>query len=226
MPWIPAAIIGGSTIASALIGRRGGASSEDKERLEGLSTNVSNVAEKELLPFAKDVKDTTWPMMKDYTKWLTDLTSADPSTRFAAVAPQAMDISAQTEGAKRQIANLPRGGEQNYLMASAEMGEAGSIGRLLTELYTRAQEAKGQVGEWGAQTFLSALSEYGGLEGIAAQIETAKWDRSAQGTQALMNSLQSIAQMIASSVGKRGGGDSETPGMVAPTSTSEPWKES
>ena len=98
---------------------------------------------------------------------------------------------------KRQIAELPRGGERNYLTAEADISKAGNIGELLTKLYTMAQQEKGGFGKWSSQAFMSGLGEFGNLENTAATILEGRAGPEAASKAAAMKTIGQIAAAVA-----------------------------
>lgn len=165
--------------------------------VKGAGYYTKDVAEKDITPTAGAIKQISFPELQQYISWLNQLTSSDPNQRFAAVAPQVGDITAQTESAKQQIRNLPRGGEQNYLLAGADISKSSEIGKLLTDLYTKAQTQKGAIGEEGLNTALSYFNSAVGAEGTAAGILTNEQQVSGQGSQAAMQAVMQLAMMAA-----------------------------
>jgi len=101
--------------------------------------------------YALALNNMTAPELASYTQYLNQMTSADPTQRFAAVAPGAQGVAQQQQAARANIANLPRGGANSYLTGESYIQEASDIGNLINNAYTTAQQQKGQLGEFGVQ---------------------------------------------------------------------------
>ncbi len=185
--------MGGFGLVGGLFGGGGG----DSGVIKGTGYYTKDIAEKDITPTAGAIKQISLPELQQYIAWLNQLTSSDPNQRFAAVAPQVGDITAQSEAAKQQIRNLPRGGEQNYLLAGADISKSSDIGRLLTDLYTKAQAQKGAIGEEGLNTALQYFNTAIGGEQAAAGILSGNRQLDAQGSQATMQAVMQLAMMAA-----------------------------
>ena len=155
-----------------------------------------------------------WPEIAAFSSWLDQLTSKDPTARMTAAAPQIADITAQNEGFKKSIANLPPGGEKNYLLAEGDIAKSSSIANLLTSEFAQAQAAKGALGQWGVGTQLQGMGEAANIESAAGQLLAELLSPSAAGTQSILNAIQSIASKIP--MGPSGGGGSTFPGESGP----------
>lgn len=128
--------------------------------------------------YALALNQMTAPELASYTQYLNQMTSADPTQRMAAVAPAAQSVAQQQEQARKNIANLPRGGANSYLTGESYIQESSDIGSLINQAYTQAQQQKGQLGEFGVQATESgfnvanaALSESAGTIGQAVGLK-------------------------------------------------------
>lgn len=79
---------------------------------------------------------------------INSITSTDPTVRFAAIAPEVQDINSQFNQAQQEIAaNVPRGGESNYLQALNEMQRASNISNMENQEFSQALQEQGQFGQ-------------------------------------------------------------------------------
>lgn len=145
-----------------------------------------------------------WPEIAAFSSWLDQLTSKDPTARMTAAAPQIADITSQAEGFKKSIANLPPGGEKNYLLAEGDIAKSSSIANLLTSEFAQAQAAKGALGQWGVGTQLQGMGEAANIESAAGQLLAELLSPSAAGTSSILDSISSIISKIP--MGGGGGG--------------------
>jgi hypothetical protein len=140
------------------------------------------------------------PEFQDYIKYLNSLTSTDPNARFAAVAPAVQDITSQKEAAISNISQLPRGGEQDYLRALAEIGGGADISKLLTGEYAAAQAAKGQAGQFGLEFRLQQEGLAENALANAGAILTGQQQLAAAGSSATIGAIADVAAMVAMAV--------------------------
>lgn len=118
--------------------------------LAGLGGQQAGQAEQEY-NYALALNSMTAPELASYTNYLNEMTSADPTQRLAAAAPEVQQIGEQTQQAVNNTANLPRGGANAALTAQAYQTEATNVGNALDTAYTQAQQELGQLGEFGVR---------------------------------------------------------------------------
>jgi hypothetical protein len=165
---------------------------------KGLGYEISDAAQQDLLGFTGQVRDQLYPELTSYRDWIDKLTSTDPTQRMAAAGPAVADITKQTEGVKKGLENLPRGGERNELMAEADISKGAQIGDYLNKVYTEAQQAKGKLGEFGLVSFNQMLQEFANMESQAAQISLGQQGVGNQSQSNMAANLGQLAMMFAS----------------------------
>lgn len=139
----------------------------------------------------------SWPEIADFASWLDQMTSPDATARMTAAGSQIADITSQTEATKSSIKNLPRGGEQDYLLANADQAKSTAIGNLLTSEFASAETAKGTLGEWGVGTTMQGFMEASNIEGAAGNLAMQLIQGDAAGSQGMMQTLAEIGVMAA-----------------------------
>lgn len=175
-----------------------GQSGSLKGHIQGTGFATQNIAESDVLPLTGNVTKLLLPNLEGYNNWINALTSPDPKARQAATATQQQQISQESDQVARNIkANLPRGGEQDYLLAENEMAKGAQISTLMNNLFTMAQGEKGKLGQQGFMDFLTGTGEAGNLEQIAANILSGARSQNAAGTQSTMETLMGLASLAA-----------------------------
>jgi hypothetical protein len=124
--------------------------------------------------YALALNQLTAPELASYTSYLNQLTSADPTQRMSAVAPQVTAIDQQTQQAVQNISQLPRGGANAALTAEAYQSEAAQVGNALNTAYNAAQQQIGNLGEFGVQATESGFgTASSALANSASTLESA-----------------------------------------------------
>lgn len=164
---------------------------------KGAAYSLENVAGQDVLPLAGSVANTGQSVYDQYLQWLQDITSADPKTRMAAAAPQISAINAQAKGAKKQISQLPRGGERDYLMAQVDQNSASEIGNAINDWYTKGKMQQGLAGQWGISTGLQGDVAAGNLFANAGNTLAGIAAQQAAGTSSTISTIGQIAAMVA-----------------------------
>ena len=139
-------------------------------QVKGTGFQVENVANGTALPQAEDLSKMGMSNLSGYGNYLNEMTSGSSTERMAAAAPAIADITAQTEGAKQSIQDMPRGGEKNFLTANADISKSSQISGLLNSLYTQAQQAKGSLGTSEVGQSQAGLAGFTGMEGEAGNL--------------------------------------------------------
>lgn len=141
------------------------------------------------------------PELAGYTSFLNNMTSADPMTRLATVAPQAEAVSQQQAQARQNIKNLPRGGAQDYLLGQSYIQQSSDIGNLINNAWLQAQQQRGQLGEFGVQATEAGLAlANSALSGAASTTNAAvaaKQGKQAANQQTATSAAETIAMMLA-----------------------------
>jgi hypothetical protein len=151
--------------------------------------------------YAEALGQLSGPALQSYSTFLKQMTSSDPNTRFAAVAPGVEGITSQQEAARRNIQQMPRGGGQEYLTGESYIKQASDVGTLIDQAWLSAEEQQGQFGEWGVAAAQAGLSEEERMLQGAAGTTTAaldfKYGQKAAHDAMVMQALESIAAAAA-----------------------------
>jgi hypothetical protein len=164
---------------------------------EGTASQLSNIAANDVLPMEGQIASTAMPAWQSYAQYLNQITSQDPSLRTQAAAPAIAQTNAQSKQAENQIRQLPRGGEQNYMLAQNDQSKAGTVSNFLNKEFTQGETAKGQFGSEGIAKSLLAISDIGQLDSVAAQIDMGQQQINAQNWQAIVGALTSVGEIAA-----------------------------
>jgi len=166
-------------------------------QVKGTGFQVENTANGTMLPQFEDLSKMGMGNLDSYGQYLNEMTSGSSTERMAAASPAIADITAQSEGAKQSISNMPRGGEKNFLTANADISKSSQISSLLNNLYTQAQQAKGSLGssevgqsQTGAGQFTNMESTAGNLISGGGQIQT-------QENNKMFTTIQNLAMLAA-----------------------------
>jgi hypothetical protein len=166
-------------------------------QVKGTGFRVDQAAYGTVLPQFENLSKMGMNNLNAYGNYLNSMTSSSPTTRMAAASPAIADITAQSEGAKSSIQDMPRGGEKNYLIGEADISKSGQISSLLNNLYTQAQQAKGSLGssevgqsQSGAGLYSSMENTAGGLISGGGQIQT-------QNNNRMFQTIMNLASMAA-----------------------------
>ena len=166
-------------------------------QVKGMGFRVDQGAVGTVLPQFEDLSQWGLNNLQQYGQYLNSMTSGSSRDRMAAAAPAIADITAQNEGAKQAISNMPRGGEKDYLMANADISKSGQISSLLNNLYTQANQAKGQLGQSEVGASQSGAGLYSEMENTGANIVSGGGAIQNQNNQNVFQGIMDIATMAA-----------------------------
>jgi hypothetical protein len=130
---------------------------------KGAAYAAENTAISYLLPQATALGTKSTSLLDQYIAELEGFTSTSPTKRMEAAAPEIADATALAQGQKKQLANLPRGGESAYLSSMIDQNTVTAIGNALSKEFSSAISAEGQLSEWGISTELGAEAQAGEL---------------------------------------------------------------
>lgn len=166
-------------------------------QVKGTGFRVDQAAVGTFLPQFEGLSKEGMANENAYNQYMNAMTSSSPTERMAAAAPGIADITAQTEGAKSSIQNMPRGGEKNFLIGQADISKAGQISALLNNLYSQARQQQGQFGAQQVGQSQSGGNLYSGMEGNAANIISGGGAIQNQNNQGMFKTIMDVAAMAA-----------------------------
>jgi hypothetical protein len=155
--------------------------------------NLINTFAGQLAPFGI-------PELSQFSNWLNQLTSPDATARMTAAAPQISDITKQTQGYERSLANLPPGGQKNYLQALGYQNQATSVANLLTSEFAQAEAAKGALGQWAVPAEYQGMGLAANVQSAAGQLLVDLLNPAAAGAKGTTDALNSILTAIGDAV--------------------------
>jgi hypothetical protein len=139
------------------------------------------------------------------------LSTGDPNTIQAAIAPATEKISAASEAAKQNILRTsPRGGEQNLALEQADISKASQIGNLATTAYTGSFPALASLAGEGVGLSLNevsaALSALGGSGTSLSGAATTTGNVAQQGAEGKASTLGLVGSLAGAAGTAAGGG--------------------
>ena len=175
---------------------------------EGAASYLGSIAANNLNPMAGYYTQIAEPAIASTAQYYSGITSSDPALRTKAAAPAIAQTTAQSKQAENQIRQLPRGGEQNYMLAQNDQSKAGTVSNFLNQAFTTGEAQKGEFGSNLAKLVLQSDQTIGQFESTLASIDMGQQQINAQNWQAIVGALTSIGETAAGaySGGSGGGG--------------------
>lgn len=155
-----------------------------------------DIGSRDVLPASGKLQQTGMGILDQYQAELEGLLSSNPSMRMEANAKTIADTQALAEGQRKQVANLPRGGESAYLSGQIDQNVATQIGNALSATFNQALAAEGALGQYETSTGLQGDIQTAGLDIQAGSAYDHLSQAVAAGDKATIDAITSAATSL------------------------------